>query len=193
MSVGHGFAGSSIDFEWARMVNDAGSSTTTDATRREEGGRNAPVHNGSYGLIVAAASPSLPRLQQEEANAWAAAERNRIEQAAMREEQRLVDAEAQDAAAMVRRMEIGVGAATTEKQVTAERFVAEAQPGSPKRSTKRKRTRPRTRRGSRRKLPTRRRNENSGRRNGARRRRGTRWRPTGDGRDDRYRGESRSS
>ncbi|MEV7374538.1 hypothetical protein AB0O51_27120 [Streptomyces sp. NPDC090301] len=93
-----------------------------------------------------------------------------MEQAATREEQRLLDAEAQDAAATVRRMEIGVGAATTENQVTAETFVAEAQPGSPKRSTKRRRTRPCTRRGSRRKLPTRRRNENSGRRNGASRR-----------------------
>ncbi|MFS0696716.1 hypothetical protein [Streptomyces nitrosporeus] len=60
-----------------------------------------PFTMAPFGLSVDEAL-ALPRLQQEAADARAAAEQDRIEEAAAREEQRLLDAEERAAAAKVR-------------------------------------------------------------------------------------------
>ncbi|MER5747167.1 DUF2637 domain-containing protein [Streptomyces sp. NPDC002225] len=85
-----------------------------------------PFTMAPFGLSVDEAL-ALPRLQKEAADARAAAEQDRIEQAAVREEQRLLDAEARAAKAKVRRMQITAGLATAESRITAETLTAEAQ------------------------------------------------------------------
>ncbi|MEU8764604.1 DUF2637 domain-containing protein [Streptomyces sp. NPDC048659] len=85
-----------------------------------------PFTMARFGLSVDEAL-ALPRLQQEAADARAAAEQERIALAAAGEEQRLLEAESRDAEAKVRRMEIHAGLTTAQSRIAAETTAAEAQ------------------------------------------------------------------
>ncbi|MFB7341198.1 DUF2637 domain-containing protein [Streptomyces hydrogenans] len=85
-----------------------------------------PFTMARFGLSVDEAL-ALPRLQQEAADARAAAEQDRVDQAAIRDEKRALEAEERSAAMKVRRLEIGAGLATAESRIAAETLAAEAQ------------------------------------------------------------------